>query len=89
MNKINYSGSSKILLRICQAINSLIDAEVTITPILSQGTKIAKYKKGSTEVFLYAPEGGGGGGSDDPRLHRTLKIHVVDGELHVSGIATD
>ena len=89
MNKINYSGSSKVITRICEILNNLVDSEVTITPILAQGTKIAKYKKGGTEVFLYAPEGGGGGGSDDPRLHRTLKVHVVDGELHISGVATD
>lgn len=130
-NKINYTGSSKILIRICEAINDLIDSgggggggsTVSITPILATGTKIADFEIDGDEGSLYAPSGGGGGGStvevqqiqtsgtriavitvdnvptnlyapsgggggsDDPRFNRTLKLHVVDGELHISGIA--
>lgn len=57
--KIDYQGDVKVIKRLCESVNELIDG------------------------------GGGGGGSDDPRFKRTLKIHVVNGELHVSGIATD
>lgn len=129
-NKIIYTGSSKIIKRICEAINDLIDggggggggSTVTITPTLSTGTKIADFTINGDSDSLYAPSGGGGGstvevqqiqtsgtriavitvdnvptnlyapsggggGSDDPRFNRTLKLHVVDGELHISGIA--
>lgn len=58
-NKINYTGSSKILIRICSAINDLIDggggSSVTITPTLQSGTKIADYEIGGVQGSLYAP----------------------------------
>lgn len=65
--KINYTGSSKILIRICEAINDLIDhgggggSTISITPTLSSGTKIADYEIDGDEGSLYAPSGGGGG----------------------------
>ena len=159
-NKINYTGSSKILIRICEAINALIDAgggytlptasastkggvkigsglsmngetlnntnptpyslptasenvlggvkigsgininngvisvpggggggsTVSVEQIQTSGTKIATITVDGTATDLYAPSGGG---SDAPRLHRTLLIHAVDNELHISGVATD
>ena len=38
-------------------------SNVTITPSLSSGTKIADYEIDGVEGMLYAPSGGGGGGS--------------------------
>ena len=129
--KITYTGSSKILIRICEAINDLIDhgggggggSTVSIAPTLTTGTKIADFEIDGDEGSLYAPSGGGGGstvsvqqvlssgtkiatitvdgsgtdlyapssggGGDTPRLHRTLKIYVSDGELHIGGITSD
>lgn len=58
-NKINYQGDSKVIKRICESLNDVIEG------------------------------GGGGGGEDDPRLHRTLEIRVVDGEIRISGVTTD
>lgn len=69
-NKINYTGSSKLIQRICQAINDLIDhggggggSTVSITPTLSSGTKIADFEIDGQSDSLYAPSGGGGGSS--------------------------
>lgn len=61
--KINYTGSSKILIRICEAINDLIDSgggggggsTVTITPTLQEGEKIADFSIDGVESSLYAP----------------------------------
>lgn len=61
--KINYEGSSKILIRICEAINDLIDhgggggggSTISITPTLSSGTKIADYEIDGVQGSLYAP----------------------------------
>lgn len=62
IKKINYTGSSKIIQRICEAINALIDqggggggSNVTITPSLSSGTKIADYSIDDAPGVLYAP----------------------------------
>lgn len=119
--KINYNGSSKILQRICEAINDFIDnsggvvpsggttgqilaknseddydtywkdessggSTVTVSQIQATGTKIATITVDGTETDLYAPSGGGG---DTPRLHRTLKVYALDGELHLGGFTTD
>lgn len=93
--KINYNGSSKILQRLCEAINDLIEhggggsgggSTVTVSQIQATGTKIATITVDGTETDLYAPSGGGG---DTPRLHRTLKVYALDGELHLGGFTTD
>lgn len=62
-NKINYTGSSKILIRICSAINDLIDSggggggsTVTITPTLKSGIKIADFSINGQQGSLYAPK---------------------------------
>lgn len=60
-NKINYTGSSKILIRICAAINDLIDngggggSNVTITPTYDSGVKIADYEIDGVAGSLYVP----------------------------------
>lgn len=44
-----------------QIIEKINESEVTITPTLQSGTKIADITKGGTTEPLYAPTGGGGG----------------------------
>ena len=44
-----------------QIIEKINESEVTITPTLQSGTKIADITKGETTASLYAPTGGGGG----------------------------
>lgn len=92
--KINYTGSSKILIRICEAINDLIDgggggggSTVSITPTLSTGTKIADYSIDGTGGSLYAPNGGGGGSTVEVQQIQTsgTKIAIIT----VDGSATD
>ena len=50
-----------IILNGVQYTNNEESDEVSITPTLSTGTKIADYSIGSTIGALYAPSGGGGG----------------------------
>lgn len=59
--KINYTGTSKLLIRICESINYLMDhsgggSTVTITPSLQSGVKIADYEIDGQQGSLYAPE---------------------------------
>lgn len=61
MNKIDYTGSSKLIEAICNAINYLLyrvdeDSDVTITPSLSSGVKIADYRIDASSGSLFAPE---------------------------------
>ena len=100
MKKVTYTGSSKILIRLCEAVNDLIDgglgsiglgdltdvdldnlddgdilvydeaedewknvpqssgSDVTITPTLESGVKIADFEIDGTSGALYAPKGG-------------------------------
>ena len=61
---------------------------VSVEQIQTSGTKIATITVDGNATDLYAPSDGGGG-SDDPRLHRTLKIYALNGDLHIGGVATD
>ena len=90
--KINYTGSSKILQRICESLNDVIEngsggSSVTVTQIQTTGTKIATITVDGDDTDLYAPSGGGGG--DTPRLNRTLKLYAADGELHIGGVTSN
>lgn len=62
MKKLSYLGSSKVIKKICNAINSLIDSVTTVevNPITDTGTKIAELTVNDTQYDLYAPNGGGG-----------------------------
>ena len=61
MKKINYTGSSKIIKHICDNVNELIEggggggSNVTITPSLTSGVKIADYEIDGVDGALYAP----------------------------------
>lgn len=60
MRKIQYKGSSKIILRICEVLNYLLDnSGVEITPLVTSGTKIAEYVINDVPGALYSPSGGG------------------------------
>lgn len=69
MKKLTYTGSSKPILRIIEAVNALIDggggggggSTVSVTPILQSGTHIADIEVDGNTSELYAPSGGGGG----------------------------
>lgn len=60
IRKIQYNGSSKVILRLCEIVNALIDqgsggSNVSITPSLSFGTKVADYSIDDVPGVLYAP----------------------------------
>ena len=59
MKKINYTGSSKIIKHLCDNVNELIDegggSNVSITPSLTSGVKIADYEIDGQTGSLYAP----------------------------------
>lgn len=84
-NKINYTGSSKLIQKICEAINDLIDSgggggggsTVTITPTLSTGTKIADFEIDGDEGSLYAPSGGGGGATVEVQQIQTSGTRIA------------
>ena len=64
MKKINYTGSSKVIKKLCEAVNALIDqgggTTVEVTQILSEGVQIATIDVDGDETTIYAPEGGSG-----------------------------
>lgn len=68
IKKLTYTGESKPIKRIVEAINSLIDSggrsgsTVVVTPTLSSGTKIAEISVDEVTKNLYAPSGSGGSG---------------------------
>ena len=51
---------------------------VTITPILSSGTKIADYSIDGVSDSLYAPSGGGGGGIDYSTSEQDTGLKWID-----------
>ena len=62
MKKLQYNGSSKIILRLCEAVNSLIEgggggggSVVTYTQVLSSGTKTGEISINGTSTNMYAP----------------------------------
>ena len=59
MRKINYKGSSKLIKAICDTLDEIIDggigSNVSITPSLSSGTKIADFEIDGDDGALYAP----------------------------------
>lgn len=93
-NKINYTGSSKLIQKICEAINDLIDSggggggsTISITPTLSSGTKIADYEIDGDEGSLYAPSGGGGGSTVSVEQIQTSGTRIA--VITVDGTATN
>lgn len=59
-NKVNYTGSSKVIKRLCEAVNALIDGggggtTVTVTPYYNSGIKIATITVNGVDADLYIP----------------------------------
>lgn len=61
LKKINYTGSSKVILRLCEMVNQLIDggggggSTVTYTQTLSSGTKTGEISIDGVSTDMYAP----------------------------------
>lgn len=63
LKKINYNGSSKVILRLCEMVNQLIDggggggggSTVTYTQTLSSGTKTGEISIDGVSTDMYAP----------------------------------
>lgn len=60
LKKINYNGSSKVILRLCEMVNQLIDgggggSTVTYTQTLSSGTKTGSISIDGVSTDMYAP----------------------------------
>lgn len=60
LKKINYNGSSKVILRLCEMVNQLIDgggggSTVTYTQTLSSGTKTGSISINGVSTDMYAP----------------------------------
>lgn len=61
IKKITYNGSSKVILRLCEAVNALIDAgggggsTVTYTQTLSSGTQTGSISIDGVSTNMYAP----------------------------------
>ena len=61
LKKINYTGSSKVILRLCEMVNQLIDggggsgSTVTYTQTLSSGTKTGSISIDGVSTDMYAP----------------------------------
>ena len=58
--KINYTGSNKVIKRICEAVNDLIDNSQTpptveVTQVLQSGELIAQITVGTSVTNIYAP----------------------------------
>ena len=60
LKKINYNGSSKVIIRLCEMVNQLIDgggggSTVTYTQTLSSGTKTGEISIDGVSTDMYAP----------------------------------
>lgn len=62
LKKINYTGQSKVILRLCEMVNQLIDgggggggSTVTYTSLLSSGTKTGEIEIDGISTDMYAP----------------------------------
>ena len=61
LKKINYNGSSKVILRLCEMVNQLIDggggggSTVTYTQTLQSGTKTGEISIDGVSTDMYAP----------------------------------
>lgn len=61
LKKINYTGSSKVILRLCEMVNQLIDggggggSTVSYTQTLSSGTKTGSISIDGVSTDMYAP----------------------------------
>ena len=62
LKKINYTGQSKVILRLCEMVNQLIDgggggggSTVTYTSLLSSGTKTGEIEIDGVSTDMYAP----------------------------------
>ena len=60
LKKINYNGSSKVIIRLCEMVNQLIDgggggSTVTYTQTLSSGTKTGEIEIDGVSTDMYAP----------------------------------
>jgi len=59
LKKINYTGSSKVIIRLCEMVNQLIDGgggdSVSYTQTLSNGTETGEITINGTTTKMYAP----------------------------------
>jgi len=61
LKKINYNGSSKVILRLCEMVNQLIDGgggggdSVSYSQTLSSGTETGEITINGTTTKMYAP----------------------------------
>lgn len=60
IKKVNYTGSSKVIIRLCEAVNALIDgggggSTVTYTQTLSSGTQTGSISIDGVSTNMYAP----------------------------------
>ena len=67
LKKITYNGDSKVIKRLCEVVNDLVDGggggdSVSWNQIEQSGTKIAEIEINGTTTDVFAPDGGGGGG---------------------------
>lgn len=65
LKKITYNGDSKVIKRLCEVVNDLVDGggggdSVSWNQIEQSGTKIAEIEINGTTTDVYAPTGGGG-----------------------------
>lgn len=88
MKKLAYSGDTKIIKNIVNAINYLLDnsggSEVEVTQILSSGTKIAEISVDGDSTDLYAPESG-----SEVSVTQILSSGTKIAEIEVDGVRTD
>lgn len=81
IRKISYTGNSKVIQRLCEAVNSLIDSggtSVSVTPIQQTGTNIADITVNGSVKHIYSPNGGALIYGNDGHLY--VDYDLIEGE---------